>query len=201
MSSGLNYGFRTASADGLYQIAIAAFGAVPGKIYMEQLAGAYEYFNNAQSSPNDGTVALGTILEILTGKAAFTDIYPETLSHREFATKLVNRVVKSSAVDAVKLSAIDDLEGALNAGWSRAKVILQGSSNLSNIAETDPAWGNTARQFQKQLAVARYYTEVAGLETTDLSRLQGVLSTITPESDVSTVSKIVEIIGTPPPGG
>jgi hypothetical protein len=201
MSSTVSYDFRTASTDGLYQIAIAAFGAVPGKVYMEQLAGAYEYFNKAQTNPNDGTAALGTILEILTGKAAFTDIYPETLSPREFATKLVNRVVKSSAVDAVKSSAIDDLEAALNAGWSRAKVILQGSLNLSSIAVTDLAWGNTAKQFQNQLAVSRYYTEVLAVDTTDLARLQGVLASITPDTDVSTAEKIVQIIGTVPPGG
>jgi hypothetical protein len=93
------------------------------------------------------------------------------------------------------------LEAALNAGWSRAKVILQGSLNLSSIAVTDLAWGNTAKQFQNQLAVSRYYTEVLAVDTTDLARLQGVLASITPDTDVSTAEKIVQIIGTVPPGG
>jgi hypothetical protein len=39
------------------------------------------------------------------------------------------------------------------------------------------------------------------VDTTDLARLQGVLTSITPDTDVSTVEKIVQIIGTVPPGG
>jgi hypothetical protein len=73
--------------------------------------------------------------------------------------------------------------------------------NLANKALTDPTWGATALQFQNQLAVARYFTEDMAVETTDLARLQGVLSNINPDTDVSTTDKIVQIIGTVPPGG
>jgi hypothetical protein len=73
--------------------------------------------------------------------------------------------------------------------------------NLANMPLNDPTWGNTAKQFQNQLAVSRYYTEVLAVDTTDLARLQGVLTSITPDTDVSTAEKIVQIIGTPPPGG
>jgi hypothetical protein len=73
--------------------------------------------------------------------------------------------------------------------------------NLANMPLNDPTWGNTAKQFQNQLAVSRYYTEVLAVDTTDLARLQGVLTSITPDTDVSTVEKIVQIIGTVPPGG
>lgn len=37
--------------------------------------------------------------------------------------------------------------------------------------------------------------------STDLARLQGVLASVTPDTDVSSVDKIVQIIGTQPPGG
>jgi len=73
--------------------------------------------------------------------------------------------------------------------------------NLANMPLNDPTWGNTAKQFQNQLAVSRHYTEVLAVDTTDLSRLQGVLATITPSTDLSTAAKIVEIIGSVPPGG
>jgi hypothetical protein len=73
--------------------------------------------------------------------------------------------------------------------------------NVANMPLNDPTWGNTAQQFQNQMTVARYFTEVLAVDTTDLARLQGVLASITPNTDVSTVEKIVQIIGTVPPGG
>ena len=73
--------------------------------------------------------------------------------------------------------------------------------NLANKALNDATWGATAQQFQNQLAVARYFTEEMAEDSTDLARLQGVLANVTPETDVSTTDKIVQIIGTVPPGG
>lgn len=73
--------------------------------------------------------------------------------------------------------------------------------NVANMPLNDPTWGNTAQQFQNQMTVARYFTEVLAVDTTDLARLQGVLTSITPDTDVSTAEKIVQIIGTVPPGG
>jgi hypothetical protein len=37
--------------------------------------------------------------------------------------------------------------------------------------------------------------------TENLATLRGVIGSVTPETDVSTVEKIVQIIGTIPPGG
>ncbi|MFM8800349.1 MAG: hypothetical protein ACKOEE_07305, partial [Tagaea sp.] len=65
---------------------------------------------------------------------------------------------------------------------------------------TDAVWGATARQFQNQLVVAKYLTEELGVATENLAVLRGVLAGITPDTDVSTTQKIVQIIGTLPPG-
>ena len=73
--------------------------------------------------------------------------------------------------------------------------------NLASKPLADPVWGGTAKQFQNQLAVARYFTEEMGVQTETLSTLRGVIGNVTPETDVSTVDKIVQIIGTIPPGG
>jgi hypothetical protein len=37
--------------------------------------------------------------------------------------------------------------------------------------------------------------------TENLATLRGVIANVTPDTDVSTVDKIVQIIGTVPPGG
>ncbi len=73
--------------------------------------------------------------------------------------------------------------------------------NLASKPLTDPVWGGTAKQFQNQLAVARYFTEEMSVATENLATLRGVIGSVTPDTDVSTTDKIVQIIGTVPPGG
>jgi hypothetical protein len=169
---------------------------------MSQLAEAYNHFNDLQPKTGEGPSTLQQIVEIFTTKPQFTSVFPQSLSDHELAVRLVNRIVKTSATDAARTEAVRDIEAALGIGWSRGKLLYTVFGNLANKPLADPTWGNTAKQFQNQLAVARYFTEVLAVDTTDLARLQGVLSSISPDSDVSAVSKIVEIIGTvPPPGG
>jgi hypothetical protein len=73
--------------------------------------------------------------------------------------------------------------------------------NLASKELNDPVWGGTAQQFQKQLVVSRYFTEEMGVATESIATLRGVIANVTPDTDVSTIDKIVQIIGTVPPGG
>jgi hypothetical protein len=123
------------------------------------------------------------------------------MSNRELATELVNNIVKNSASNATKLAAIDDIDAALGIGWSRGKMLYTVFGNLASKPLTDSTWGSTAKQFQNQLAVARYFTEEMGVATETLTTLRGVIGSVTPDTDVSTVDKIVQIIGSVPPGG
>jgi hypothetical protein len=123
------------------------------------------------------------------------------MTNRELATQLINNVVKSSASAATKQAGINDVEAALNLGWSRGKMLYTVFGNLAGLPLTDPTWGSTAKQFQNQLAVARYFTEDMGVASENMSTLRGVIANVTPDTDVSTTTKIVQIIGTIPPGG
>jgi len=182
--------FRTATVDELYHFFVVAFAAAPGATYMAQLAEAWNF-----------GLSLQQIVEIFTTKPQFTGVYPTTLSNRQLATQLVNNIVKNSATTAVKQTAIDDIDAALGIGWSRGKMLFTVFGNLASKPLTDTTWGNTAHQFQNQLAVARYFTEEMGVETENLATLRGVIAKVNPDTDVSTVDKIVQIIGTVPPGG
>ena len=184
------YSFQTATQDGLYHFFVVAFAAAPGASYMGQLAEAVNY-----------GLSVAQIVEIFTTKTQFTSVYPTTMSNRELATQLVNNIVKNSASAAVKQAAIDDIDGALGIGWSRGKMLFTVFGNLASKPLTDPTWGSTAKQFQNQLAVARYFTEEMSVATENLVTLRGVIANVTPDTDVSTVDKIVQIIGTVPPGG
>jgi hypothetical protein len=142
-------------------------------------------------------------VEIFTTKPQFTGVYPTTMSNRDLASLLVNNIVKASASEAARNEAIKDIEAVLDPtiGWSRGKMLFQVFGNLASKPLTDPIWSATAKQFQNQLAVARYFTEEMGVATENLATLRGVIGNVTPDTDVSTVDKIVQIIGTVPPGG
>ena len=186
------YDFQTATQDGLYHFFVVAFAAAPGATYMGQLAEAVNY-----------GLSLPQIVEIFTTKKQFTDVYPTAMSNRDLATLLVNNIVKASATEAARNEAISDIETVLSPeiGWSRGKMLYTVFGNLASKPLTDATWGGTAQQFQNQLVVARYFTEQMGVETETLTTLRGVIGSVTPDTDVSTVDKIVQIIGTIPPGG
>ena len=174
--------FRTATQDGLYHFFVVAFAAAPGATYMGQLAEAVNY-----------GLPLQQIVEIFTTKKQFTDVYPTALTNRELATQLVNNIVKNSASAATKQAAIDDIDAALGIGWSWGKMLYTVFGNLASKPLTDTTWGSTAKQFQNQLAVARYFTEEMNVATESLATLRGVIAIVTPDTDVSTVARLVSL--------
>ena len=176
--------------DGLYQFFIVAFDAAPGVTYMDQLAEAWNYFE-----PQLGGDALREIVNIFTTKPQFTDVYPLSLGDDALAAELVNRIVKASASDEARAEAIADVEQALGIGWSRGDVIYQVFGNLGSKPFDDPTWGGTARQFDRQIEVAKVYTEVLLQGTTHLQTLRDVLQPVTPDTDVSSEAAIVSLIG------
>ena len=59
---------------------------------------------------------------------------------------------------------------------------------------SDPTWGNTGRQFDNEIAVAKVYTEVLNQSTTDLDTLRDVLAPVDALTDVSSQNVIVTLI-------
>ena len=169
---------------GLYQFFITAFGAAPGVTYMNQLAEAYR-----------SGMSVKQIVDVFTTKKQFTDTYPKTLSHQQMATMLVGNIVKTSASSAAKDSAILDITAALNIGWTAGDVLYSVFGNLASKAAEDVLWGNTVRQFNHQIAVARTYTEIMDQSTTDLMTLRSAVAQVTELSDIVTLEAQVSLIG------
>jgi hypothetical protein len=168
----------------LYQFFITAFNAAPGVSYMDQLAEAYSY-----------GLSVKQIVDIFTTKKQFTDVYSPTLSNLELATQLVDNIVKNSASASVKSGAISDVKGALDIGWTVGNVIYTVFGNLANKSFTDKDWGNTAKQFNNEIAVAKYYTEVLNQSTTDLETLRDVIQPVTQATNVSSDAVVAQLIG------
>jgi subtilisin-like proprotein convertase family protein len=170
---------------GLYQFFITAFNAAPGVTYMDQLAEAYSY-----------GLSVKQIVDIFTTKSQFTDVYPTSMSTAQLAQSLVNNIVKTSATDTIKLQAVKDITDAMTlAKWTVGQVIFQVFGNLANYAYGDPVWGNTAKQFANQIAVAKVYTDTFSQSTTDLPTLRSVMAPVSHLSDVSTPELQISLIG------
>ena len=177
-------GSYTDLPESLWHFCIVAFSAAPGVEYMNQMADAYR-----------SGLSVQTIVDIFTSKNQFTDVYPTNLSHVDLASALVNNVVKGSASPVVKQGAIDDIVAALDIGWTVGKMIYTVFGNLAGKPLDDPTWGNTAHQFQNEMAVAKYYTNIMGQSTTDLSTLRQVLAPVDQNTDVSTTEHIATLVG------
>jgi Ca2+-binding RTX toxin-like protein len=168
----------------LYQFFITAFNAAPGVTYMDQLADAYRY-----------GLSFKQIVDIFTTKSQFTDVYAPTLSHADMATQLVNHIVKSSATSVAMSEAIADIKAALDIGWTVGDVIYTVFGNLAQKSLADSYWGNTAKQFNNQIAVAKYYTETLSQSTTDLETLRDVIQPVTQTTNVSSDNVVAQLIG------
>ena len=155
-------GTRAATTDDLYQFFAVAFNAAPGATYVGQL----------NDAANAG-MTIKQIVNVFTTKSQFTDVYSTTLSNADFASALVNNVVGSSATDAAKASAVNDVVSALAIpGWTRGDVIYAIFTNLAGKPISDPDWAGTSQQMKDQVAIAKTYTEVFKVDTTDLSQLR-----------------------------
>jgi VCBS repeat-containing protein len=189
-----SYDFLSATVDNLYHFCVVAFGGAPGAIYMRDLAEAWNYGSTLQQ-----------IIDTFTAHPLFLTQYPRNLNNLELATKFVENTVKSSATAAVKAEGIQNIKEALDFGLSVGEVLYETFSKFTTQTQTDPVWtakwGNLAKQFQNQLAVSRYLTEVLEIQTIDVPWLRSAISNVTHETDVSSPELIVQIIGTPPSGG
>jgi len=168
----------------LYHFFIVAFNGAPGVTYMDQLAEAYRY-----------GLSVPQIVEIFTTKHQFTDVYPTSLSHHDLAVELTNQIIKNSATSDAKAEAANDIQAALDIGWSVGQVIYTVFGNLAHMPLDDAKWGGTTRQFNNEIAVAKVYTEVLNQSTTELDTLRDVLAPVDAFTDVSSQSVIVTLIG------
>jgi len=178
----------------MYQFFIIAFNGAPGTTYLGQLQAAVE----------SGMSTL-QIVDVFTNKQAFLDYYPLNMSNADFATLIVNRVIKNAATPQAKQDAVNTILEALGSGLSRGEVIYNVFGNLA-ARVTDPGapgynandpYLGVAKQFANQIKVAQYFTEVMGGNSSDIPYLRFVIACVTADSDVSTPAKIEDLINNP----
>lgn len=158
--------------DDLYRFFAIAFSAAPGVTYMGQLVEAADY-----------GLSIKQIVNIFTTKPQFLETYPASLSNQEYAQKLVDNVVGSSASPAAKAEAVADIVAALSLpDWTRGDITYAIFSNLAKKPADDATWAGTARKMAYQVAYAKHFTETMKVDTTHLPALRAVVNAVTESS-------------------
>ena len=168
----------------MYQFFILAFDAAPGVEYLQQCADAFR-----------GGADVRRVTNVFTSKSQFTDVYPAGLSHRALAEQLVENVVGTSAAATSKAQAVNDIAMAMDNGLSVGDMIYTVFSNLAAKPLQGSEWSGTARLFQNQITVAKFYTELMNQCTTDAVTLRAAIAAVGPDSDVGSDAAIVTLIG------
>ena len=159
----------------LYRFFSVAFGAAPGVTYMGQLVEAAE-----------AGMSIKSIVNVFTTKPQFLETYPASLSNREYAQKLVDNVVGTSATAAAKAEAVEDIVAALSLpDWTRGDITYAIFNNLAKKPADDAKWAATAKKMANQVDYAKHYTETMKVDTTDLTQLRAVVKTVTEASSVN----------------
>jgi len=165
----------TYERDDLYRFFAIAFGAAPGVTYMGQLVEAAEV----------GRMSIKEIVNVFTTKPQFLETYPSSLSNQEYAQKLVDNVVGTSANAAAKAEAVADIVAALSLpNWTRGDITYAIFNNLAGKPADDAKWAGTAKKMAHQVAYAKHFTETMKVDTTHLPALRAVVRDVTEASPI-----------------
>ena len=167
----------TYQRDDLYRFFAVAFGAAPGVTYMGQLVEAA-----------DAGMSIKAIVNVFTTKPQFLETYPASLTHQEYAQKLVDNVVGTSANAAAKAEAVAEIVAALSLpNWTRGDITYAIFNNLAQKPANDAKWAGTAKKMANQVVYAKHYTETMKVDTIDLTQLRAVVKTVTEGTAISGV--------------
>lgn len=158
----------------LYRFFAVAFGAAPGVTYIGQLREAA-----------DAGMSIQQIVNVFTTKAQFLEIYPANLTAQEFAQRLVDNVVGTSATAAAQAEARGQVEAALASGMTRGDITYAIFNNLAKKPANDAQWAGTAKKMANQVIYAKHYTETMKVDTVDLTQLRAVVNAVTATSSIN----------------
>ena len=165
----------------IIKLVVGMFNAAPGAAYLNEFVDAFDAMGNSYEGL---ATALGN-----TG--AFKSLYPSSLTNEEKATKFLKTLGLENNTEAQEWVA-----GKLNAGEAMSSVILQ--ALVAIIETTSPDFADAQALLNNKAAVAEYYSVTLGQSSDDLATLQGQLSNVKADSDVSSPDAIEALL---PDGG
>jgi hypothetical protein len=162
-----------AAREEIIALFVGMFNAAPGADNLNKLVAAVE---GGTTGPQ---LAAG-----LATKPEFALVYPALLTAQEFADRLVENLLGDEVSAAAKTWSTNWVLTNLNAGMSRAQVILTAVTAIR--ATTNTNYTNAKAALQNKVDVAEYYSVDKLLSSTDFDDLQAVIDGVT--SDVATAT-------------
>jgi hypothetical protein len=148
----------------IIQLVVTANNAAPGTDLLNELVAAY----------SEGA-SLHDLAVHLTASEGFIAKYPIFQSATEFGTEFIDNLVPEASAEA-KLEGVSIIEGMLNAGSTRADVLIEAMTYLANQSEDHPAFGTSAALFNNRVEVATAHTVTHERNANMEAALSGVTS-------------------------
>jgi len=162
----------------IFYLVVGMFNAAPGAKYLSE-------FSNAITA---GSSVAG-LAEVLTATATFKGLYPDYQSSTEFATSFVNNVLGSTVTDANKNTAIAQIASELDAGSSKAQVIVKALTTLAAVDPANADWGAAKTAYANKVDVAEWFSIEKAVESESLAELQAILADVTEDPATVTAAK------------
>jgi hypothetical protein len=130
-----------ATRQDIIELVVTAYNAAPGTELLNELVAIIN---------NGGTIA--DVADNLTSRTEWTSRYPSFQTAEEFAAEWLGNLVPEASADALA-EGIDVAVGLVNSGASFGSIIIAAQDFLSNLAETDAAFGSSAANFNNKVEV------------------------------------------------
>jgi len=106
------------------------------------------------------------------------------------ATKLVDNLVGDTVAAGEKQGAVDYILAQQASGQTFGQMVDWAINALAGMNPADIVWGNAAKQFDNRTEVSRYYSVEKSGSSTDLSKLQQILTNVTADAASVAAAKI-----------
>lgn len=145
------------------------FNAAPGE---EILLEFTESIENSEST-------IESLAQALSESPLMDAIYPQALNDDEFAESFLNNLT-AGLLDSSEFEwALETISDFLDAGSTRAEVILLAMNALADMEESESSWGAVAKQLNNKVEVSAYYSIDKAGNSDSLSDLQRVTAEVT----------------------
>jgi len=163
----------------IIELVVTAYNAAPGTTLLTELVAII-----------DGGGSLADVAANLTTREEWTSRYPSFQTAEEFAAEWLGNLVPEAGADALA-EGISVATGLINGGASFGDILIEASTFLSSLAETDAAFGASAANFNNKVEVATYHTVTQETDGLDVTALASVTSD---DDSVATAKAAVDYV-------
>ena len=151
-----------ATRKSIIDLVVLATGGAPGTTKLGELIAL-----------SDSGKTLAEISDSLVAEASFTAVYPTFATNAEFAAEYIGNALPAATAE-VRTQSADLVVTYMNAGLSKAQILVATTDFLAAVATDEVSFGSSAVLFQNKVTVATYHTITLELDTNLTAAIGGV---------------------------